>query len=142
MDGLISEFRMELTSWCNANIGHATVLPVQHFDMMYNIIKRLACVSYHDLPAEAPIEDILIHYANLYKSVAEELANQDRVYLGATGQSFADAFQSCIFYQNFTAPDKTRNHFLKCFLVNMLTKAIVAKDRRDIISDLSLSDFA
>ena len=142
VDNLISEFRTELADWCENNGRHAAVLPIQHFDMMYNIMKRLANVSYHDIPEDAPIEDILTHYAHLYKSVAKELENQDRIYTGTTHQGFADAFRSCIFYRYFTAPEETRNPFLNGFLVNMLSSAITAKARRDSAANLSLSNFA
>lgn len=141
VDELLSEFRTELTGWCENNDGHAAVLPIQHFDMMYNIMKRLANVSYYDIPEEAPIEDVLTHYAHLYKSVAKELANQDSLYTGTTHQGFADAFRSCIFYRYFTAPEETRNPFLNSFLVNMLSNAITAQARRDNATNLSLSDF-
>lgn len=140
VDNLVSEFRAELTDWRTSNVGHAAVLPIQHFDMMYNIMKRLANVSYHDIPEEVPIEDILTYYAHLYESVAKELENQDSIYTETTRQGFADAFRSCIFYRYFTAPEETRNPFLNSFLVNMLSRAITAKGRRDKISNLFLSD--
>lgn len=141
VDELVSEFRTELTVWCENNGRRAAVLPIQHFDMMYNIMKRLANVSYHDIPEDAPIEDILTHYAHLYNSVATELEKQDRIYTGTIHQGFADTFRSCIFYRSFTAPEETRNPFLNNFLVNMLSNAITAQARRDSATNLSLSDF-
>ena len=142
VDGLIAKFRKDLTSWHKNYPTHAAVLPVQHFDMMYNILKRLSNVSYHDILEEAPIEDILTCYAKLYESVADELTNQDKIYTDTPHRGFADAFRSCIFCRNFTAPSETRNPFLKGFLVNMLTNAITLEVRRDRISDLSLPDMS
>lgn len=138
VDDLVAQFSAELTGWCDTYGTSVAVLPIQHFDMMYNIMKRLADVSYHDIPVEAPIEDILAHYAQLYKSVAEELENQDSFYTDTTRQGFAEAFRSCIFYKEFTAPEETRNPFLNSFLVNMLSNAITTEESRDKVSDLSL----
>lgn len=116
----------------------ATVLPVQHFDMMYNITKRLANVSYHDIPEEAAVEDICDCFADLYRNVAEELDLQDRLYELPGRKGFADAFRSSMFYQKFTVDSEERNPYIAPILVSMISSALVQKDRRDAVSDLML----
>ena len=82
------------------------VLPVEHFDMMYNIIKRLANGSYYDIPAQAAPDEMYDYYVRLYGNVARELEKQDQVYGGE--ERFAEAFRECPFIRHFCAdPDES-----------------------------------
>lgn len=109
------------------------VLPVENFDMMYNIVKRLAGVYYHDIPAEASVDEVCKHYINLYKSVLEELELQDQVYFGSTSKdSFAKIFRSSVFYQEVVAADEKHLHteFLHEILTNLIRSTIIVQNSR------------
>lgn len=95
------------------------VLPVEHFDMMYNIIKRLANGSYYDIPAEAAPDEMYDYYVRLYGNVAHELEKQDQVYGGE--ERFAEAFRECPFIKHFCA-DSSKTRFEET-LTDMLESA-------------------
>lgn len=103
----VSEVRIDIVNWQEKFENRTFVLPVEHFDMMYNIIKRLANGSYYDIPAEVAPDEVYNYYVRLYRNVAAELEKQDRVY-GAGAERFAKAFRECVFYKHFCAdPDDT-----------------------------------
>lgn len=103
---VISELRIEIQKWQEKYAKRKLVLPVEHFDMMYNIIKRLANGSYYDIPAEAAPDEVYDYYVRLYKNVAHELEKQDQVYGGE--EHFAEAFRECPFIKYFCAdPDES-----------------------------------
>lgn len=97
-------------------------LPVQHFDMMYNIIKRLANVSYHDIPEEASIDEVYDYFVRLYENISQELKKQDATYFANGTKGFAEAYSSSLFYRTFTAtkdnPDY--NPYVKELFISML----------------------
>lgn len=102
----ISELRIEIQKWQEKYAKRKLVLPVEHFDMMYNIIKRLANGSYYDIPAEAAPEEVYDYYVRLYGNVEHELEKQDQVYGGE--ERFAEAFRECVFIKHFCAdPDES-----------------------------------
>lgn len=114
----ISELQIEIAKWQERFENRKMVLPVEHFDMMYNIIKRLANGSYYDIPAEAAPDEVYDYYVRLYKNVAHELEKQDRVY---GGEHFAEAFRECVFFKEFCAePDST---WFRETLTDMLSSA-------------------
>lgn len=78
------------------------VLPIQHFDMMYNIIKRMANVSYRDIPSEAHIDEAYDYVVRLYVSIAKELGYQDKAY-GEVSKNFAGSFRNSLFFKILTA---------------------------------------
>lgn len=101
----ISELQIEIIKWKEKYAGRELVLPVEHFDMMYNVIKRLANDSYYDRPAEVAYDKIYDYYVRLYKNVVNELEKQDKEYCIVKEQeSFASAFRECVFYKYFCNP--------------------------------------
>lgn len=112
---------------------HKMVLPVENFDMMYNIVKRLAGVYYHDIPAEASADEVCKHYINLYKSVLDELELQDTVYFSSTSKgSFANIFRNSVFYQEVVEADEGHCHteFLHEILTNLIRSTIIVQNIR------------
>lgn len=104
----IKELRIEIEKWHKKYENRKMVLPVEHFDMMYNIIKRLANGSYYDIPAEAAPDEMYDYYVRLYGNVARELEKQDQVYGGE--ERFAEAFRECAFIKHFCA-DSSKTRF-------------------------------
>ena len=103
MHKVIEKYQKAISAW-RAKFGtYQWVLPVQNFDMMYNINKRLASVSYHDIPDDADVSDIFEHYVRLYKSLVSELESQDKVYFKDQPGRFAAAFKECVFYTAITS---------------------------------------
>jgi hypothetical protein len=139
ISNLIQDMDSEIRSWSEKySTFTPTVLPVQHFDMMYNVIKRLANTSYHRTPVEAMAEDICDCIAVLYKNIAEELSNQDKVYLLDGDRSFANAYQDSLFYKQFAANEKEKNPFIAPFLISTLSNALINKDNRDVYGKISI----
>lgn len=88
-------------------------LPVQHLDMMYNILKRVSSVSYHDIPEEADVGEAYDYCVRLYKNIDQELVAQDAGY-GSNSPGLADTFHSSFFYQIFTeAKQNYHNPYLR-----------------------------
>lgn len=125
----------EAKKWEKENPDRYLVLPVQHFDMMYNIIKRLANNSYHDIPEEANINELYDYYKLLYKSMDSELSSQDHVYFKNGENGFAYAFTSSRFYRVVTAEEGTKdyNPILRPLLDAMMQS--VAESRRAEIAE-------
>ena len=126
---LFEKFRM----WEENHNQHKLVLPVENFDMMYNIVKRLASVYYHDIPEEAYVEEVYDSYVHLYKSVLKELELQDRVYFADTPEnSFAKLFRDSVFYQEVVEVDGKRQHteMLREIVTNMIRSTIIAQNAR------------
>ena len=96
-------FPQMIRQWTSHHRNVQFVLPVQHFDMMYNIIKRLANESYHDVPEEAPIEEVYDFFRLLYMNVEQELEKQDMAFSGNVKSDFAQTYRDSLFYKMFTA---------------------------------------
>lgn len=95
----------------NQNVG--MTLPIQHFDMMYNILKRVSNVSYHDIPEEADASEAYDYFVRLYEKIGRELEEQDKQY-GSVSPGFAKLYRESFFYQIFTEKDeKYRNPYLR-----------------------------
>lgn len=130
LERVYTTYETEAKIWEKENPDRHLVLPVQHFDMMYNIIKRLASNSYHDIPEEANISELYDYYVLLYKSMDSELSSQDRVYFKNGEYGFAYAFTSSRFYRVVTANKgaKDYNPILRPLLDAMMQS--VAASRR------------
>lgn len=117
----ISGYQSSIEQWQKKHKKFPIALPVQNFDMIYNIMKRLASVSYHDIPEEAPIDEVYGYYVILYKSVAEELRNQDKVYFNKN-QGFEKAFCDSLFYKVVTAEKESTdyNPYIREVFVSMV----------------------
>ena len=129
---LMGKYRAKIRRWRHDHGRYSWVLPVENFDMMYNITKRLATVSYYDIADDADASEMFGHYVRLYKNLEEELANQDRVYFRndkAEKHTFSKAFQDCVFYSAINTPkrnafgefNKDYNPFIEFVLVQMLS---------------------
>lgn len=125
-EGASGDYPGRVKKWEKAHEEFPFALPVQHFDMMYNIIKRLTNVYYHDISEEAPVDEIFSYFRRLYESVGEELDRQDKAYFPATSGSrkpargFAEAYRSTLFYQEFNAND---NPYIQQLLTSIIRTA-------------------
>lgn len=99
------------------------ILPVQHFDMMYNIIKRMANVSYRDIPSEADVHEAYDYVVRLYEAIAEELQGQDKAY-GDVSKNFAGSFRNSLFFKVLTAHPESEfyNPFFKELYTQMMQR--------------------
>lgn len=102
-----------------------TDLPIQSFDMMYNIVKRLASDSYYDTPEEE-VDQHFKYLQELYEHVREELQKQDDVYknefvASLTGSAFWAMLQKgCI-------PDgKPENKYI-CDIYELMIDCAIGK---------------
>lgn len=126
----------EIQKWEDTHKTQQFVMPVQHFDMMYNIVKRLANVSYYDIPKEASVKRIFEYYVRLYKNIGLELEKQDAVYSADSKESFAEAFRNGIFFKVMTAKktaektDKWYNQFIKKTMESMIESTVAAQQDR------------
>lgn len=123
-EDICEKLRTEINVWHRTYPHFPMVLPVQHFDMMYNIIKRLANIYYHDIPEEASIDEVYDYFVHLYESVVEELEQQDKYYHTEASGSFAQAFRDSAFFKIFNAPESVRNPYIKPLLVAMMRNAL------------------
>lgn len=138
LNDVIQKFMEKIRRWRETYGENEWVLPIQNFDMMYNITKRLANVSYHDIPDDANVSDVFKYYVLLYQSIAEELRNQDQFYSEDRSGSFCEALQSCVFYSTITAPERTENGmlnedynpYIEEILVSMVASTIPAQAAR------------
>ena len=111
---------------------HAAALPVEHFDMMYNIIKRLANRSYCDIPEQMNVDEVYHHCVVLCGRIVKELEAQDLVYKLEGQDSFANAFRECIFFKRYAG--EGANPYIGKVQQNMMEKVLVTDAaRRNII---------
>ena len=114
-----------------------------HVTVMYNINKRLANVSYHDIADDADASDVFTHYRSLYSSLAEELEKQDNVYCADKEKGFCQAFKSCCFYGAITASpltasgkqNKDYNPFIEDVLVSIVASTVRANATRKRVGE-------
>lgn len=134
VDAALQEYTQEIMQWKSKYKDFAFVLPVQHFDMMYNIIKRLANVSYHDISQEASVDLVYDHFKILYSSIKKELSAQDRVYFPDHKNGFTAAYTGSLFYKVFMAEEgeaKYYNKFLHLLFFKMMQNVLPAQASRD-----------
>lgn len=99
------DFTKKSVVFSSVNQNLDITLPVQHLDMMYNILKRVSTVSYRDIPEEADVSEAYDYCVRLYKNIDQELAAQDAGY-GSNSPGLADKFHSSFFYQIFTETEQ------------------------------------
>lgn len=96
--------KREYQKWANEN--DACALPFQHFDMMYNIMKRQQDDRPHGLKVEAEPKDFLNCCRIVYKNLAEALRKQDDFYnkccSAENRREFEEIFQTCPFVKHVT----------------------------------------
>ena len=95
--------RNEFENWAKDN---SLPLPLQNFDMMYNIIKRLANTNYYgdDFPEVVVENEVFNAFQQLYRSIGRQLAYQDEFYNKGnshTSVTFEATYKSCPFYKHF-----------------------------------------
>lgn len=94
--------RNEFEDWAK---NGALALPLQNFDMMYNMIKRLANTNYYGRGLPESIEDdgIFNAFCRLFESIGKQMEEQDEFYNnnGSTSVSFGDIYKSHPFYRYF-----------------------------------------
>lgn len=140
VDVAIQEYTQEIVQWQSKYKDFAFVLPVQHFDMMYNIIKRLANVAYHDISEEASVDKVYDHFKFLYSSIKEELSAQDQVYFPDHKNGFTAAYTDSLFYKVFMAEEgeeKYYNKFVPTLFYKMMHTVLPAQNARDKVANLT-----
>lgn len=139
LHGVIQDYIERINNWKKKSNGNQLALPVQNFDMMYNILKRLANVSYHDIPDDALVEDVFDYYVQLYRSMDEELRSQDRVYFG-NENGFSKTFRDTPFYQTMTAVPASGmyNPYIREVLSSMVEATFRAQKARTKYASITL----
>ena len=94
--------RNEFEDWAKDGV---LALPLQNFDMMYNMIKRLANANFYGqgLPESLEDDGFFDAFNKLFKSIGSQLGKQDNFYAnnGSESVSFRDAYKSFPFYKHF-----------------------------------------
>lgn len=81
-------------------------LPLQNFDMIYNMIKRLANTNYYgnNFPKIVGENEVFEAFQQLYQSIGSQLADQDGFYNDGNTHStvtFEATYKNCPFYKYF-----------------------------------------
>lgn len=134
VEDLIDEFDKSAKSWQDEyGKDHLAVLPVEHFDMMYNILKRLANSSYYDKPEQITDREVYDYCVKLYKNILEELEKQEAVYgvdlKNNDKTTFSDAFRNSVFYIHYAGNE--RNPFIKDMQHQMMRRVWKAQSVRN-----------
>ena len=147
VDELIANFDSEANEWQRVyGKDHLAVLPIEHFDMMYNILKRLASGSYYDKPTQIPVEEVYDYCVKLYENILTELKKQEEVYSGdlstAGRTMFTDAFHDCVFYKRYTGEKK--NPYIKDMhhqMIRSVLRTQAARSSSGAIGNTSQLDY-
>jgi hypothetical protein len=137
VSSVVYKLKEEIEKWHKEPCVHKEVLPIQHFDMMYNIIKRLASDSYYDKPAEAAVEDVYDYYVQLYRNLLSELEKQEHVYK-SDDLKYADAFRNCVFYKRYV--EGTKDSYLATIHQNMMRSVLSGMVAREKHAQIPLVD--
>ncbi len=116
--------------------GKKAALPVVHMDMMYNILKRVANIYYHDIAQEASVDEVYVYMVQLYEAIFIELNKQDTFY----GSEFAKNYRESLFYRVFTAEsqDDMYNPYLRPIISEMMRVVIPRHDDRERITQSAI----
>lgn len=136
----------EYTSW-REKYGHCA-MPFQHFDMMYNIMKRQQNNSDNRFEREIEPKDFLKQCTELYNNISTALEKQDDFYnkcLSGAGKSkFQEIYDSCPFIDYICGklPKKcdVKNRvkeLLEEFLISFFANLAKAPRKPDMISKQS-----
>lgn len=134
VDELVDDFDQSAKSWQDEyGKDHLAVLPVEHFDMMYNILKRLANNSYYDKPEQIPVEEVYDYCVKLYENILKELEKQEAVYgndwANADKKKFSSAFRNSVFYKRYAGNE--RNPYIKNMQYQMMDNVLKGQSARD-----------
>lgn len=116
--------RNEFELWAEENL---LPLPLQNFDMMYNIIKRLANTNYYgrSIPESVEEGEVFNAFKQLYESIGQQLEEQDSFYRSKEKNersSFSAIYRGCPFYKHFVESPSTQ-------LIRIFTEVINAMTR-------------
>ena len=116
--------RNEFTTWAEEG---SLPLPLQNFDMMYNMIKRLANTSYygHGFSKVVGEDEVFNAFQQLYRSVGDQLANQDEFYNeGNTHPTVVleATYKNCPFYKHFVERPSPQMKKIFVELVKAMTR--------------------
>lgn len=123
----------EMSRWNDAHPNCLAVLPVQYFDMMYNIVKRLADKSYQAIPAEGKVGDVYDLYVGLYQRLKGELEREVKPYSKEERPQLVSAFTESFFYEGFVGKgvDPLPNPYIKYCFNRMIETTIPYQDARE-----------
>lgn len=128
---VLNKVREELTALMNNNAsmtqGDAYLFPIHNFDMMYNIIKRLASDSYYDMPEDTAIDQLFSHVCKLYDNAVHELQMQDNAYCEIGKVRFADTLRNSGFYQLLKNGADGSNRYIAEVYQNMMLHAVQSR---------------
>lgn len=140
------DIQAEMSQWKKDHPNCLTVLPVQYFDMMYNIIKRLADKSYQVIAPEGKVSDVYDLYVGLYQRLCGELEREAKPYGGGKRAQLVSAFTDSFFYKGFVGVGEVPlpNPYIKYFFNRMIETTIPHQDarakQRNISSKAGLND--
>lgn len=133
--------RKEFASWAERA---PLALPLQNFDMMYNIIKRLANSNYYgnDIPGYIEVDEAFGALQKLYESFTKQLEDQDKFYSNSVElkhTSFEANYTSCPFYKHFVKKPSAQLKKLFTEVIKSVAKR-KAKDEVAQIPSIRISD--
>lgn len=132
--------RNEFHCWAEKD---TLALPLQDFDMMYNILKRLANSNYYnrDIPAYVEVDEVFSEVQKLYTSIGTQLTRQDEFYNNreSSRNSLARNYINCPFYKHFveTSSEQLKTMFNK--IINAMSRGQNSSNPAQI-SNISISD--
>lgn len=102
-------------------------LPLQNFDMMYNIIKRLANTGYYGngFPDVVVGNDVFNAFQKFYRSIKYQLKEQDDFYNEGNEDgrsSLVVSYRECPFYKHFVERPSPQMKKIFVELVKAMTR--------------------
>lgn len=92
------------------------VIPITHFDMTYNILKRQVTDMEESRQNDQPLKDVMKCCDKVYDNIMEKLAKQDSYYNDDENKHFERIFNECPFIKHFKKyKDKESSVFVNWF---------------------------
>lgn len=82
-------------------------IPIQNFDLVYNLIKRQADGITYNMPKSIDLDDMWEYCCQIYENIASALKSQDTFYRLSGTQAFSKIFNKCPFVQYFGTSKKS-----------------------------------
>lgn len=123
VEALLKRYSMRVKYKRWAQTGGACALPFQHFDMMYNIMKRQRDDRPHGLKAEAGPGDFLNCCRTVYENFRAALREQDQFFEKGLAQgraNFEDAFWKCPFIERIRKKDDPATQLLEGWMAQVV----------------------
>lgn len=108
-------------------------IPFQHFDMVYNILKRQRDASDHGLPEQAEASEFWSCCKRVYDNIAAALREQDQFYQNPGVPKFEDVFNRNPFRKAFSEYGSDQEF---CAQFTELANVLIAEDtslRQDVL---------